>query len=447
MSEQARSLSTNNLQVSVEKLQIGMYVSSLDRPWLETPFLFQGFLIRDEDEIQELRRHCQYVVIDIDQTAATVDIHALSKAMAAESGAPPSTVASPEYPPVSLTKKKDRTPPPASVTPCNRDDEVSVYSDISELRRELANAKDQHDQASLLIREVMDNLSNGGKLDIKMAEKAVQPIIDSVMKNDSAMAWLVRMRETSDYLYTHSISSAIWATVMARHIGMPKDGIEAAGLGAMLLDIGKTRLPRELLLKPGRLTDAEMVIARGHVDFGIEILQKSAGVSKPVLAMVRTHHERHDGSGYPLGLSGQQIPVLGRIAGIVDYYDAVTSRRPYAEALSSYDCLRSLNKMAGRGFQAEMVEQFIQSIGFFPPGTLVQLNDASVAVVIAQNPRHRLKPEVLILLDPEHRTRRDFPIIDLQLESRSAYTDDILYIDKGLEPGSFGIDPSEYFLG
>jgi HD-GYP domain-containing protein (c-di-GMP phosphodiesterase class II) len=440
-------LSNNNLQVSVEKLQVGMYVSSLDRPWLETPFLFQGFLIRDEDEIRELRQHCKHVVIDIDQTAATVDIHALSKALAAESGALPTTVAVPEYPPVSLAKKKDRTPPPASVTPANRDDEVSVYSDISELRRELANAKDQHDQASLLIREVMDNLSNGGKLDIKMAEKAVQPIIDSVMKNDSAMAWLVRMRETSDYLYTHSISSAIWATVMARHIGMPKDSIEAAGLGAMLLDIGKTRLPREILLKPGRLTDAEMVIARGHVHLGIEILQESAGVSKPVLAMVRTHHERHDGSGYPLGLSGQQIPVLGRIAGIVDYYDAVTSRRPYAEALSSYDCLRSLNKMAGRGFQAEMVEQFIQSIGFFPPGTLVQLNDASVAVVIAQNPRHRLKPEVLILLDPEHRTRRDFPIIDLQLESRSAYTDEVLYIDKGLEPGSFGIDPSEYFLG
>jgi putative nucleotidyltransferase with HDIG domain len=386
-------------------------------------------------------------VIDIDQTAASVDIYALSKAIAAESGPLPSAVPSPEYPPVSLTKKKDRTPPPASVTPCNRDDEVSVYSDISELRRELANAKDQHDQASLLIREVMDNLSNGGKLDIKMAEKAVQPIIDSVMKNDSAMAWLVRMRETSDYLYTHSISSAIWATVMARHIGMPKDAIEAAGLGAMLLDIGKTRLPREILLKPGRLTDTEMVIARGHVDLGIEILQESAGVSKQVLAMVRTHHERHDGSGYPLGLSGQQIPVLGRIAGIVDYYDAVTSRRPYAEALSSYDCLRSMNKMAGRGFQAEMVEQFIQSIGFFPPGTLVQLNDASVAVVIAQNPRHRLKPAVLILLDPEHQTRRDFPMIDLQLESRSAYTDEVLYIDKGLEPGSFGIDPSEYFLG
>jgi HD-GYP domain-containing protein (c-di-GMP phosphodiesterase class II) len=228
---------------------------------------------------------------------------------------------------------------------------------------------------------------------------------------------------------------------------MPKDAIEAIGLGAILLDIGKTRLPPEILSKPGRLTDDELAIAHSHVKHGVEILEESDGVDERVLSMVRTHHERHDGSGYPLGLSAQQIPVHGRIAGIVDYYDAVTSKRPYAKAQSSYDCLRSLNKLAGTAFQTEMVEQFIQSIGFFPPGTLVQLNDGSVAVVIAQNRRHRLKPEILLLLDPAHDMRRDFPMIDLQLEARSAYNDQVLHIDKGLEPGSFGIDPAEYFLG
>jgi hypothetical protein len=93
-----------------------------------------------------------------------------------------------------------------------------------------------------------------------------------------------------------------------------------------------------------------------------------------------------------------------------------------------------------------MVEQFIQSIGFFPPGTLVQLNDRSVAVVVAQNRRHRLKPEILVILDPERNLRPDFGLIDLQMQVRSAYTDEVLYIDKGLEPGSFGIDPAEFFL-
>lgn len=445
MSELAKKLGNNRLKIDVAKLKTGMYVSELDRPWLETPFLFQGFLIRDQEEIDELRKHCKHVVVDIEQTDAAVDVTALASTSSGKTTEAQPTMELPTYTSSSAKKPSSKkSPPPVSVTV---DEHHSVYSDISEMRRELAKARDQHDRASLLIREVMDNLNNGGKLDMKTAEKAVQPIVQSVMKNESAMSWLVRMRETSDYLYTHSVSSAIWATVMARHLGMPKDAIESIGLGAMLLDIGKTRLPAEILSKPGRLTDEEMRIARSHVEHGIAILEESGDVDPRVMTMVRTHHERHDGSGYPKGLSGQQIPVDGRIAGIVDYYDAVTSKRPYAKAQSSYDCLRSLNKQAGTAFQTEMVEQFIQSIGFFPPGTLVQLNDGSVAVVIAQNRRHRLKPEILLLLDPAHNMRRDFPMIDLQLEARSPYTDQPLHIDKGLEPGSFGIDPAEYFLG
>lgn len=435
------------LRVDALNLQIGMYISALDRPWLETPFLFQGFLIRDQDEIDDLQRHCSYVFVDIQQSAAAVDVEMLGRTAEPVNGQAESTIALPEYPRATPEEAARNTPVIPHEDADFANDSVSVYTDISELRRELARAKNQHDQASILIREVMDNLSSGGKLDVETAQKATQPIVDSVMKNQSAMTWLVRMRESSDYLYTHSVSSAIWATVMARHIGMSKEAIEAVGLGAILLDIGKTRIPQDILAKPGPLTDDEMAVARRHVEFGVEILEESGGIDPHVIAMVRTHHERHDGTGYPLGLSGQQIPVYGRIAGIVDYYDAVTSQRPYAAARSSYDCLRSLNKLAGTGFQPEMVEQFIQSIGFFPPGTLVQLSDESVAVVVAQNRRHRLKPEILLMLDPEQNTLRDFSLIDLQMQPKSAYTDAILYIDKGLEPGSFGIDPAEYFLG
>lgn len=415
------------VRVEVENLKLGMYVAALDRPWLETPFLFQGFLIRDPEDIGELRRHCNHVYVDPDESAEDLDLGALL---------PPG----------------DREPAlrrqaPASMNAPGDAGHHSVYTDIRALRRELARAKDQHDRATILIREVMDNLSDGGKLDVNTARKAAQPIVESVMKNRSAMTWLVRMREAGDYLYTHSVSSAIWATVMARHMGMSREDIEAAGLGAMLLDIGKTRIPKELLARPGPLNAEEMDLVRRHVEFGVELLEESGKVQPQVMAMLRTHHERHDGSGYPSGLTGQQIPVHGRIAGIVDYYDAVTSERPYARALSSYDCLRSLNRLAGTGFQSEMIEQFIQSIGFFPPGTLVQLNDDSVAVVIAQNRRHSLKPQVLLITDPRKTLLRDFLPVDLQMPVRSAWTDQPLHIDKGLEPGSHGIDPSEFFLG
>jgi putative nucleotidyltransferase with HDIG domain len=417
-------LNSKAVPVDVRSLRIGMYVSALDRPWLETPFLFQGFHIRDAEDIAALRQHCRMVYVDPEESADDIDFSALAGA-----ALPP-----------------QRGLPRPAADAGEADERQSVYTDIAELRRELGEARDRHQQAMLLIREVIDNLANGGKLDVDTARKATQPIVDSVLKNRSAMSWLVRLRQEDDYIYTHSVSSAIWATVMARHIGMPKEEIELVGLGAMLLDIGKTRLPKELLAKPGPLTAEEMRHARQHVAFGVKLLEGS-GVDPTVMAMVRTHHERHDGSGYPKRLRAEQIPVHGRIAGIVDFYDAVTSDRPYACARSSYDCLRALNRLAGTRFQAEIVEQFIQSIGFFPPGTLVELNDGCVAVVVAQNRRHRLKPEVLLVTGPDKKLLVEFRLLDLQMPVRSDWTDEPLHIDRGLEPGSHGIDPAEFFLG
>lgn len=434
------------LQVDVEDLEIGMYVSKLDRPWLDTPFLFQGFHIVEDGDVDELRRHCRHVFIDIEQTDPAVDIAPLLRSQRKPKSATEDGMSLPSYASAHTLRKKN---PTAGARTKKRDETASespTYSDVGEIRRELSNAREEHDKASDLVKEIMNDLSAGNTLDLKSAQQAVRPIVHSVMKNQSAMALLVRMRQAGDYMYRHSVSSAIWATVLARHIGLPKETIETASLGAMLLDIGKTRVPQEILAKPGPLTDSETAIVRSHVQLGLDILEESGDADPLIVTMLRTHHERHDGSGYPQGIEGQQIPVLGRIAGIVDYYDAVTSTRPYADAVSTYDCLRSLNKVAGTLFQAEMVEQFIQSIGFFPPGTLVQLNDNSVAVVVAQNRRHRLKPEIILVLDPDHNMCRDFQMIDLQMQVRSCYTDKELYIDKGLEPGSFGIDPSEFFL-
>jgi HD-GYP domain-containing protein (c-di-GMP phosphodiesterase class II) len=263
VSEHARKLGDSRLAIDVANLKIGMYVSELDKPWLETPFLFQGFLIREQEEIDELRKHCRQVVIDVEQTDSAINVKSLAAPGSRKPVEAPTTMQLPSYPTTAAKRPASKKPAPSSATTV--DEHHSVYSDVSEMRQELAKAKEQHDQASMLIREVMDGLSDGGKLDVNTAERAVQPIVASVMKNESAMTWLVRLRATSDYLYTHSVSRAIWATVMARHLGMPKDAIEAIGLGAILLDIGKTRLPPEILSKTGRLTDDELAIAHSHV--------------------------------------------------------------------------------------------------------------------------------------------------------------------------------------
>ncbi len=428
------------VEVDSEDLKIGMYVSALDRPWLETEFLFQGFLIEDPDDIEEVKRQTEYVFVDALQTDATVDLqNAVLKRQKSNPASGPGVETVLDQCKKVRPKKRQ-----TKKTPAERP--TTIYTSVADIRRELGQAKEVHQQASVLVEEVMETLRAGGKPNVKTAQKAIEPIVESVMRNESAMSWLVRIRQDSEYLYRHSVSSAVWATGLASHMGMPKEDVTLIGLGAMLLDVGKTKLPRSLLVKPESLSADEMVIARQHVEHGLEILSKAKGIDEKVEVMVRTHHERHDGSGYPAGMSGLDIPVVGRIAGIVDYYDAVTSDRPYADAQSSYNCLREMNQRANIDFQKEMLEQFIQSIGFFPPGTLVQLNDGSVAVVVAQNRRHRLMPEVMVVLDPDHNDRSDFQLVDLQMEIKSEYTDELLFIDKGLEPGSFGIDAAEFFL-
>ena len=165
-----------------------------------------------------------------------------------------------------------------------------------------------------------------------------------------------------------------------------------------------------------------------------------------VLEMVAHHHERYNGTGYPAGLSGNDIPVFGRIAGIVDTYDAMITSRPYAEQMSNYDALRQLRVLADVEFQAEIVDQFTRAVGVFPTGTLVELNTGEVAVVIKQNPIRRLRPEIMLITSAAKEMLDDFRIIDLDKEKVAASDRDSLWIETGLAPGSYGIDPTEFYL-
>jgi HD-GYP domain-containing protein (c-di-GMP phosphodiesterase class II) len=238
----------------------------------------------------------------------------------------------------------------------------------------------------------------------------------------------------------------VWATALGREIGLERESLRVVALGAMLLDIGKTRIPEEILGKPGRLDAEELALVRRHVDFSVEIVREAGEVDPRVLEMVANHHERHDGSGYPRGLKGDDIPVYGRIAGIVDTYDAMITSRPYASTQSSYGALRQLRSLAGSQFQPELVDQFTQAIGMFPTGTLVLLNTGEVAVVTAQSRVRRLRPEIMIILDAEKRPLDDYRVLDLNQVSATADDQASLWIEQGLEPGAYGVDPAEYYL-
>ena len=254
------------------------------------------------------------------------------------------------------------------------------------------------------------------------------------------------MKKKDDYVYDHSISSAVWALIFGKHLGLDKNDLKVLGTGAMFLDVGKTRIPNELLTKSDPLDDREMRIMRRHVEIGIEIAKDIPGLDPRVLQMIAGHHERYNGTGYPKGLSGSDIPVFAKIAGIVDSYDAMTTLRPYAPPVSTYDAIRQLNNLAGVEFPQEIVEQFVQAIGVFPVGTLVELNTGEVGVVIAQNRVRRLRPKILLLLDKDKNPLVHEAIVDLRNQLAHDDGKSSIWIERGLTPGEYGIDPSEYYL-
>jgi HD-GYP domain-containing protein (c-di-GMP phosphodiesterase class II) len=188
------------------------------------------------------------------------------------------------------------------------------------------------------------------------------------------------------------------------------------------------------------------VLLRDHVKRGLDLLTENGLSDEKVLSTIGTHHERHDGSGYPNGLTGNKIPAFGRIAGIVDSYDAMISERPYAEARSSYKAIQEIQSNSDKLFQAELVDYFIKAIGMFPVGTIVELNTGEVGVVVSQTVDSRLKPKIMLILEPDKLPRKHLVIIDLSNQQVESHQPLQWWITKELPANAYGIDPQRYFL-
>lgn len=435
---------TRRKLVDVGDLEIGMYVAELDRPWLETPFLFQGFYIRDDDEIAELREYCRQVYVSCETLPPSKPearaINGSSAASDENNGTDKPNKGFSLRSLFSFGRGNGNGSQPAVV-------QTNVfYDEETGLGAEIKTATKVQQKVESTVQNVMDNLRANGNLDYERLQASVSPMVDSVLRNPAALACLMRLQKKNDYLYQHSLASSVWATILGRQIGLHRDDMNVLAVGAMVLDVGKTQIPNEILQKPDKLDDAEKKLMRRHVQFGLEILEASGSVDERVLEMVEHHHERFNGTGYPRGLSGNSIPVFGRIAAIVDAYDAMITPRPYAKHVSSHDALRQLRKLADVEFQAEIVEQFTRAIGVFPTGTLVELNTGDIAIVTRQNAIRRLRPEVMVIMDRSKKTLDQFKILDLNCETVNATGDSSLWIEKGLPPGSHGINPTEYFI-
>lgn len=406
-------------KVNVQDLAQGMFVARLDRPWVGTPFPIQGFHIRNHEEIRLLGTLCRYVYIDVIKSKASLKEARNRSAQASRSA------------PRRMSKFKASE---------------ASYRVTRSLKQEISTVASLHDDVTHAVEQLMSGLDSGKPVRLSSTRKLARKMVNSIVRNPDAAMWIARIRNQDAYLYGHCVRASIWAIAFGRHLEINKERLENLATGVMLSEVGYTRLPKPLAGKTRGLTPAETALIRQHVSHGVEILKGLKGISDEILAVVRNHHERFDGSGYPKGLKGSQIPLLGQIAGIVDVYDMLTMPRDERDALSPTAAMTRLHGMIDTDFQKELIEEFIRAIGIYPTGTLVELSTGEIGIITEQNAERRLRPRILLLLDAAHhplKTPREIDLTTL-IRDRDGKPVDIL---KSLPQGAHGLDLTRYRKG
>jgi putative nucleotidyltransferase with HDIG domain len=361
-------------KVRVEQLRVGMYVHDFNAGWLDHPFALNSMKIGAEDELRRVfASGIRELFIDTVRGADVDDAPTRDEAAAATE---------------LQIRQIDETRPAGERR--------------ASLADELARAKNAFGEGTRLIRNVMDDIRLGRQVEIEAAQPVVEKIAASVMRNGNAMMSLRRLKHVDDYTYLHSVAACAMLAAFARDSGMELGAIHDVALGGLLHDIGKARLSSVVLNKPTRLSAAEFVHVKSHVVLGSDMLRQMPGIPPLAVEALEFHHERYDGSGYPNGLQGSEISLIGRMTAIVDVYDAISSERSYHVPLGPADAIRKLFEWSNYHFDAQLVQRFVRSVGIYPVGTLVRLESGRLGVVIEQCAASLLTPLVRVIFDARH---------------------------------------------
>lgn len=428
-------------KIRVEDLQLGMYVSELDIPWLESPFLLQGFVIKTPKQLNKIRQVCKHVYIEEER----------GKPLTYPDLLPQKTFWQKMSEHLTRSKKSLRR---SSLSPVT---EISIYQPFTKewlnerhpprktanFSEEFANAEVLHKEADIFIHKVIEDIAKGKSIDVKLAKEVVEECVNSILRIPDTFMLLTQLKNRDEYTAQHSLNVSIYAVAFGRYLNLSYKKLNELGLCGMMHDLGKLKVPKEILYKPGRLTPPEMHVMRKHTTWGRQLLMDGIGMPKEVIDVAHSHHERCDGKGYPRRLKQEQISPFARIVAIADTYDAITSNRYYKDACSHLEALKLMIDESSNGhLDPLLVVRFIECLGIYPPGCVVLLDSGEVGVVTEVNPQHRLRPKVILLLDENKQICEEKPL-DLADEvfnqHGKAYT-----IKSVLRPDLYNIDINHY---
>ena len=400
----------DKVRIDVNQLQVGMAVVELDRPWIDTPFLLQGFTISTQSDIRALQEHCEYVYID------------------------PSISKIDKKP----NKKPDKNKPGYFNKLFMARDEPVVTTPVE---KEVKQAAVIHNKANSMVKHCMDDIVLGNAINEEKVKENVGETVESIVRNPDAMMWLTRLQNKDDVASQHSVNSCILSVAFGRYIGLPNIELEKLAIGALMHDIGKLQVPTEILNKPGPLSEEEVKLVKNHPAASRNLLMSAGSYFAPAVDIAFSHHERIDGSGYPRGLAGHSLTPFSRMVAIIDVYDVMTTEQVYREELPPFEALKYLNLNKGKLFDQQLVALFIKMIGVFPVGSIVELTNGQIGIVITSNRDDNLRPKVLLMLD-NNKMPMKREVINL---ARNAvdFLGRPVKIAKTLRKGDYGIDQQQ----
>ena len=299
---------------------------------------------------------------------------------------------------------------------------------------ERVRAEAVYGEARSLVGSLIGDVKMGNAIDVGPVEELGREISDSVLANANALLCLSQIREKDKYLMEHSINVGILMGVFARHLGYQDDVLHQMVTGAILHDLGKVRVSDQILHKTGKLTDAEWKEMQNHVLYGEEVLMKSPGISDIAISICAQHHEKLNGKGYPRGLQNDDISMAGRMASIVDIYDAITADRCYHKGKSPNETMKILSRLGGEELDINLVYDFIRCMSVYPVGTMVELSNQCLGVVTIAHATRADRPTVKLFYDKQQRQYIRAKVIDLSSEAHLG-----LSIIRAVDPNTLSV--------